>query len=173
MLTTLLIVLAAGGCVRRRLTVRTNPPGALVYVDNQEIGYTPVSVPFTYYGTREIRLEKDGFETLTTKQKFKAPWYEWPVIEFFSENLWPGEIRDERVVDFQMFESQHADANFRARARNLREGARMGSVVPLPDLQPRNQGTLPLPAPRQPQPATSGLRGQAGDESVGPVFRSN
>ena len=29
---------AATGCVRRRLTVRSNPPGALVYVDNQQIG---------------------------------------------------------------------------------------------------------------------------------------
>ena len=27
------------GCVRRRLTIRSSPPGALVYIDDQEIGY--------------------------------------------------------------------------------------------------------------------------------------
>ena len=58
-----LIALTATGCVRRRLTVRSNPPGASVYVDNQHIGKTPCSVDFTYYGTREIRLVKSGFST--------------------------------------------------------------------------------------------------------------
>ena len=36
------VVLAtAGGCVERRMTIRSNPPGALVYVDDYEIGITP------------------------------------------------------------------------------------------------------------------------------------
>src|SRR5688572_10814496 len=38
-----LMLLSASGCVRRRLNVRSNPPGALVYVDNQQIGTTPCS----------------------------------------------------------------------------------------------------------------------------------
>ena len=56
----LALLLPASGCVRRRLNVRTNPPGALVYVDNQQIGTTPCSVDFIYYGTREIRIDKAG-----------------------------------------------------------------------------------------------------------------
>ena len=71
-------------------------------VDDQPIGQTPVSTGFTYYGTRKIQLVKDNFETLTVKQTFNPPWYELPVVEFISENLWPWELRDERVVDFQM-----------------------------------------------------------------------
>src|SRR4026207_657261 len=63
--------------VRRRLNVNSNPQGALVYVDNQQIGSTPCSVDFTYYGTREIRLIKPGFETLTVNQPIPAPWYEY------------------------------------------------------------------------------------------------
>src|SRR5690606_3614274 len=42
------------GCVHRRMTIRSDPPGALVLLEGEEIGYTPVSVDFTYYGTREI-----------------------------------------------------------------------------------------------------------------------
>src|SRR5688572_31069760 len=60
----IMVALAAGGCVQRRLTIRSNPPGARVYVGDEEIGTTPVSTDFVYYGTRRIRLAKDGYETL-------------------------------------------------------------------------------------------------------------
>jgi PEGA domain-containing protein len=90
------------GCVRRRLNVRSNPPGALVYVDNQQIGTTPCSVDFTYYGTREIRLVKPGYETLTLNQPIPAPWYQIPPLDFFSENLVPTKIRDNRTVCYDL-----------------------------------------------------------------------
>jgi hypothetical protein len=82
--------------------VRTNPPGALVYVDNQQIGTTPCSVDFTYYGTREIRMVKPGYETLTVNQPIPAPWYQIPPIDFFSENLTPTKIRDNRTVMYDL-----------------------------------------------------------------------
>jgi PEGA domain len=90
------------GCVTRRLTMRSEPPGARVYVGDEEIGTTPVSHDFTYYGTRKIRMVKDGYETLIVNQPIPAPWYEIPPLDFFSENVVPGEIRDERVVSYQL-----------------------------------------------------------------------
>jgi hypothetical protein len=97
-----LMLLPASGCVRRRLNVRSNPPGALVYVDNQQIGTTPCSVDFTYYGTREIRLIKPGYETLTINQPIPTPWYQFPPLDFISENLTPAKIRDNRTVTFDL-----------------------------------------------------------------------
>jgi hypothetical protein len=93
---------AACGCVQRRMTIRSDPPGALVYVDDYQVGTTPVSHDFVYYGTRKIRLVKDGYETLTVRQPFPIPWYEYFPLDFVSENLIPWEIRDERVVDLSM-----------------------------------------------------------------------
>ena len=93
---------AQSGCVERRMTVRTNPPGALVYVDDYEIGTTPVSTDFTYYGTRKIRIVKDGYETLTVMQPIPAPWYQFPPIDFITENFVPGKIRDQRMLDYQL-----------------------------------------------------------------------
>jgi hypothetical protein len=90
------------GCVRRRLNVRTNPAGAIVYVDNQQIGTSPCSVDFTYYGTREIRLVKPGYETLTVDQPIPTPWYQVPPIDFVSENLVPTKIRDNRTVTYDL-----------------------------------------------------------------------
>ncbi|MGE3241124.1 MAG: PEGA domain-containing protein [Pirellulales bacterium] len=98
----LLALVLPAGCVRRRLNVRSNPPGALVFVDNQQIGTTPCSVDFTYYGTREIRLVKPGYETLTVNQPIPTPWYQIPPIDFVSDNLLPNQIEDHRTVAFNL-----------------------------------------------------------------------
>jgi hypothetical protein len=82
--------------VERRLTVRSVPANALVLLDGQEIGFTPCSVPFEYYGERQIRLVKDGFETRTINQTIASPWYQWLGVDFVSEVLLPWRIRDER-----------------------------------------------------------------------------
>ena len=96
------LVVSMPGCVQRRMTIRSNPPGALVYVDDYQIGTTPVAHDFVYYGTRKIRLVKDGYETLTVRQPFPVPWYEIFPLDFVTENIIPWEVRDERVVDLAM-----------------------------------------------------------------------
>jgi hypothetical protein len=86
------------------MTIRSNPPGAMVYVDDypDPIGTTPVSHNFTYYGTRKIRLVKDGYETLTVLQPIPQPWYQVPPFDFVTENLLPGELRDRRTLSYQL-----------------------------------------------------------------------
>lgn len=133
------------GCVRRRLTVRSVPAGATVYVDEQPVGQTPVSTPFTYYGTRKIQLVKDNFETLTVKQTFNPPWYQYPVAEFISENLWPWELRDERVVDFQMIPQVIVPTErLLENGQQLRDSAAQGAIAPL--VSPGEQQFAPPPA---------------------------
>jgi PEGA domain len=90
------------GCVERRYTIRTNPPGALVVVNNEEIGTTPVSKTFYYYGDRDITLMRDGFQTERVLQKVDPPWYDNLVTEFISETVIPFTIRDERDFNFQL-----------------------------------------------------------------------
>ncbi len=98
-----ILALAGSGCVERRMIIRTNPPGAAVYVDDNEVaGLTPVAISPIYYGTRKIRLVKDGCETLTLLQSVPAPWYEFPPLDFISETLVPGTIRDVRTFDYQL-----------------------------------------------------------------------
>ena len=129
------------GCVHRRLTIRSNPPGALVYVDEQEIGRTPVSTSFIYYGTRSIRLEMDGYETVEQLHRIRPPWYQIPPIDFVSENLSFRDIRDERVLDFQLVPMQIIPTErLLDRANQLRRDSQMGLVTPLP-----TANDLPLP----------------------------
>jgi hypothetical protein len=84
------------------MTFRTNPSGAMVYVDKQPVGLTPVSTGFTYYGTRSIEVVKDGYRTEKFLRKVHAPWYQIPPLDFVSDTLWPFESRDERIIDIQM-----------------------------------------------------------------------
>jgi hypothetical protein len=129
----LLLALAAPGCVRRRMLIRSQPAGATVFVDDQEIGTTPVSTEFTYYGTRKIQLIKDGYETLTVQQAFFPPWYQFPVVEFISENLSPAEHRDEHLLDFQLQPQSILPADkLLERAQELRVNASHGYSVALP-----------------------------------------
>ena len=132
MLWVTVILLMSIGCVQRRMTVRSNPPGALVYVDDYQIGTTPVSTDFVYYGTRKIRLIKDGYDTLTVQQPFPVPWYEIFPLDFVTENLWPWEIRDERVVDLAMVPAGTVPAEtVVSRAELARRSAGSGPPVPV------------------------------------------
>ncbi len=152
-----MILTVACGCVQRRMTIRSNPPGALVYVDDYEIGNTPVSTDFVYYGTRKIRLVKDGYETLTVRQPFPVPWYQIFPLDFVTENIWPGEIRDERHVSLTMVPaSSTPPEQVVARAEQSRASARALPGAPAP----RSPVALPAspptgispPVPAQPVP---------------------
>lgn len=166
---------ALAGCVQRRMTIRSNPPGALVYVDDYQIGTTPVSTDFVYYGTRKIRLIKDGYETLTVRQPFPIPWYEVFPLDFVTENLWPWEIRDERVVDLAMVPAGSVPAeSVVSRAELARRSAGSGPPTPVqpvtvpPPAAPPVSPPTPLPPPAAPplQPQPQPLPPPA----VGPTF---
>jgi hypothetical protein len=158
------LAVCATGCVQRRVTVRSNPPGALVYIGKHEIGKTPCSVGFLWYGEREIKLVKDGFETLTVKQWIGAPWYQIPPLDFVSENVYPYKLRDERVFDYQLIPQRvTAVEQLKQRAENLRQANRLENALLAPPAQivpPMPRGALPppgapgmiLPSPAAPAP---------------------
>jgi PEGA domain len=124
------------GCVERRYTIRSEPPGAIVVVNGEEIGPAPASKSFYYYGNREITLMLDGFQTRTIIQPIKAPWWDNYATEFVTENLVPWTIRDERDYKFPL---QPAESPPQAELRNRAEGLRQEAQT-LP--KPRRGGIL-------------------------------
>lgn len=124
------LFMMTSGCVQRRMIVRTQPEGAFVTIDRQPIGYSPVSVPFTYYGTRDIQIEKDGFKTVKVQQDVDAPWYGKFPVSFLTENFSPREIRDQRILDFQLEPRTQANENMLLeRASTLRSNVQRGTVT--------------------------------------------
>lgn len=88
------------GCVRRTMVITTEPPQALVFLNDQEVGRSEVSTDFLWYGDYDVIVRKEGYETLKTNWLVKAPWYQVPPIDFFAEILWPGRIHDVRQNHF-------------------------------------------------------------------------
>ena len=82
-----LLTALAGGCVgvRRELTVQSDPPGALVYLNGDEVGRTPVTREFVYYGTMDLRLRKEGYRTLEARPRVWAPLWQIPPLDLLAE----------------------------------------------------------------------------------------
>ena len=110
-LVALLALFVLSGCVERRYTIRSEPPGALVIINGEEIGTTPVSRAFTFYGDRSIRLVREGFEVLDVIQPIDAPLYDNLVTEFFTETLLPYTLRDERNFSYKLSPIKPTDPN--------------------------------------------------------------
>ena len=116
------------GCVHRRLTVNSNPPGARVLLDGEEVGETPTSVDFTHYGTREVMLQKDGYDTLKTMQTISPPWYQIPGIDFFADNLLPYQLTNRHEFSYQLQPSPTVPSTqgLKERASSMRSEAHAG-----------------------------------------------
>lgn len=96
----LLIVLA--GCVERELTINTKPQGALVALNDEEVGISPVTVNFNWYGDYCVRISKEGYETLNTHRMLKGPWYDHFPFDFFAQIVNPSRIVDSYEWTFEL-----------------------------------------------------------------------
>jgi hypothetical protein len=133
-------LLATVGCVERRMTIRSDPPGALAVVDGRELGFTPVSTGFLYYGTRRVQLIKDGHETLTVMEKVNPPWYQVFPIEFVADVLIPWRIHDERELYYRLEPQRVAPTDqLLRRAEELRQQSQSTAI---PEADPADWGPL-------------------------------
>jgi hypothetical protein len=127
------------GCVERRFVINSDPQGAIVFENEQPLGAAPADNHFVYYGRYRFTLVKDGYETLVVDQNVPQPWYEFPGLDFISENLLPFTIRDRREFFYHMEPTRIPNAReLRDKAGVLR--SRGQAIMPLP-------GTVPSPLP--------------------------
>lgn len=115
------LLLLAPGCVRRALVVESEPPGAEVWIDGENLGPSPVRVPFDHYGRREIVLSKGGYALIRGTREIAAPWYERFPLDFFAENLWPGTLVDERYFFYTLSPEESDPEGVYQRAKSFRE----------------------------------------------------
>jgi hypothetical protein len=135
-----------GGCLERTVKITSEPPGAVVWMNNVEVGRTPVETGFTFYGKYDVRLRREGYEPLSAVRDVRAPLYEYPPLDLLAEAA-PLPIRTERSWHFELeptivVEGQ-AEADLIARARAME--------AELPEKAPPK--AAPAPAePAEPEP---------------------
>ena len=125
----------------------TNPPGATVSLDGKEIGRTPFSTNFDHYGKREFRIFKQGYETKTEMINVRAPWYQWPGMDFFAEVLLPGKLTDHKFYEFDLEPARIAPSGeIAARGEQFRQTAYADGIPQI--------GRATIPSPSIPAPAS-------------------
>ena len=119
-----LMVLFAGGCIERTITITSEPAGALVWLNDREIGRTPVDVDFVHYGTYDVLLIKEGYEPLQTFGKASPPFWDNVGLDFVAD-LVPATLTSEiewhYVLEVQPEDAAAARAELIERATKLRE----------------------------------------------------
>ncbi len=109
-----------------------------MYLNDVEVGRTPVQTEFTFYGTYDVRLRLEGYEPVITSRKANAPVYDLPGIDLVTEAV-PGTVESKIEWHFVLSplaeQVEGADAEVLRqqlveRARELRE------QVPVPGAQP-------------------------------------
>jgi hypothetical protein len=153
------IAVLTTGCVEQRYLITTDPPGAAVYRNGVLLGQTPVDDHFVYYGNYHFTVVKDGYETLQVDQNIPAPWYEWPGVDFFTEVLYPCQVRDVHAFHYQMRELQRPPASevlqhgqqLRDRGQAINPASAGPAPAP-PVLAAPQPDAPPMPPPDAPPP---------------------
>jgi hypothetical protein len=121
----------AGGCVERRMLIRSDPPGAIVRVDEEEAGITPAEVPFKHYGRRRVRVgpvrDEKGHMTYEASEAMAEvfpPWYQKFPVDFFFEVLYPFTVVDTQEFTFELEPvAEESDEDVAAHAEDIIEEA--------------------------------------------------
>ena len=95
------LALLTAGCVHRSLTIRTDPPGAMVYVNDALKGESPVTFDFLWYGTHRVMVKKDGFERVEDLNTIRAPMYLWIPMDLAME-LMPLPIHEDYTWAYEL-----------------------------------------------------------------------
>ncbi len=103
-------ILPLGGCVERSVTLVSDPPGSLVYLNDVQQGTTPCTVQFKWYGDYSVRLRKKEnigtplkpdyvYYFLHTHKTTKRPWFQWYGVDLFASIL-PIKFKDHEIWAF-------------------------------------------------------------------------
>lgn len=114
-----LLLAGPAGCLERRVSINSDPPGATVIVNDVELGRTPLEAGFTHCGLYDVRVEKEGYEPLRTSARARAPFHEYPPVDLLATAM-PVTISTVVPWSFTLAPAAEADAGLLDRARALR-----------------------------------------------------
>src|SRR4051812_21540277 len=137
------LIAGLGGCVERELQVNSDPQGALVYLNDQEVGRTPLRQDFTWYGTYDVAVRKEGYQTLKTESPVIAPWWQWIPFDFVADIL-PFRLKDSHALHYTLKPTTETAVD---PDRLVQRGQAMRDQL--------ESGEKPLKTPKTPPPPTT------------------
>ena len=119
LLTCILALGFMSACVRRTIEITSEPEGALVWLNDREVGRTPCSIEFTYYGRYDVRLRRDGFEPISGFGDADEPAWDFVGADLIAEVI-PAKLTSRVKWHFTMIPTDSDEAAVLERAKNLR-----------------------------------------------------
>jgi len=140
----ILVLLSAfllAGCAQRTLDITSEPSGALVYLNGEEVGRTPMRYDFTWYSDYDVILRKEGYETLKTHRNISTPLLFIPPLDLLGEFFG---AKDHRYWNFTMQPANLAATNPAGlinRAQSLKKDLRSSQYTHAPTTFPTTRPT--------------------------------
>jgi hypothetical protein len=80
-------LIPAAGCVRRVVEITSDPAGAVVWMNDREVGVTPCEVEIIHYGEYDLRVIREGWEPVSTGRSANPPVWDLPGPDLIAELL--------------------------------------------------------------------------------------
>ena len=138
--------------MERKLTLTSEPSGALVFMNDKEIGRTPIETDFVWYGKYDVQVRKEGYLTFNHPQRLKSPWWQVPPIDLFAE-LMPWHPTDRQALHFQLEPRPTTEPDSDAMIARAAELRPLLESTRYPATSPATEPTAATAAPATTQPA--------------------
>ncbi len=123
----ILLSVGVSGCISRVLQIRTEPSGAQVFVEGEEIGTTPTAFKFDHYGTRDVLLvlptiedESIYYKPIREQVDLQPRWWSAFPIDFFVEIL-PFTVTDTHTVVYTFEKTDQQEMSLEELKNNMNE----------------------------------------------------
>jgi hypothetical protein len=167
------VAILCTGCgkVQRTLSINSDPPGAILVMNDQEVGRTPVTRDFTWYGWYDVTLRKEGYKTLKTKAEVIAPAWQWPPFDLAAE-FSPARLKDRHQLSFKLQPEDEPPTNdeMLGRAEQMRVELESSQFTRNPSTRPVTQPTAKPQGTTE--PGTGNEQPPAGNPTTQPAGRS-
>ena len=70
-------------------------------MNDQEVGRTPVTRDFIWYGWYDLVIRKEGYQTLKTRARIIAPAWQWPPFDLIAD-FSPARLKDKHDLFYKL-----------------------------------------------------------------------
>lgn len=137
----LVLLNLVAGCAQRSLVIKSEPSGALVYLNGEEIGRTPVKYDFTWYSDYDVVIRLDGYEALKTHRGLKAPLSDVPPFDLLGELFGKKDFREWTFVLAPAQEQADDSDGLMSRAVTLKGDLQSSKYTRTPTTSPTTKPT--------------------------------
>ncbi len=121
--------MTCAGCIERAIHITSEPVGAMVWVNDVEVGRTPVEVEYEWEGAYDVRVMLEGYEAVWEKRNVKGELHDVPGLDLIA-TVAPTRFRSETRWHFELRRAEEDVDGLVERGREMGERGTGGESAP-------------------------------------------